>query len=94
VTRVTAAVLAAALAVLCACGKYGPPIRPKPTPAHGAQNPAATPPPPLPEGPDSLPAPEPRETDPQVPDPQAVQPQSSNTEQCDDPNAASAGSRP
>ncbi|HXX48308.1 MAG TPA: hypothetical protein VEN47_08775 [Myxococcota bacterium] len=90
-TRVAALALAAALAALCACGKYGPPVRPRPTPAHGSQN-APVPPAPVPDEPDTLPAPEPQAPDPQAP--QATQPQSSNTEQCDDPNAAPVGAKP
>jgi hypothetical protein len=75
--RAALAALALALFALPACGKYGPPVRPKPTPAHGPQAtpvPATTPSP-APSAPNAAPG-------------------TSDTEQCPDPNAVSAGAKP
>jgi len=83
VTRLCA--LALALVALCACGKYGPPVRPKPTPAHGAQST------PAPAAPEDLTPPE--DLGP-PPDSSTAAPATSDAEQCDDPNAAPVGARP
>jgi hypothetical protein len=78
--RLGALALGLALAAELACGKYGPPVRPKATPAHGAQQT------PAPNAPGTEPA--------QPPADGAAGPTTSDTEQCNDPNDASAGAKP
>jgi hypothetical protein len=82
--RLLACALAAALA-LAACGKYGPPVRTPPTAAPGAPKAA-----PAPVGPETAPPGGPKA----APGSLGTAPATSDTEQCNDPNAVPTEAKP